>query len=492
MRVQGNVEVEFASDAPWMTVTPGDTRALVEWHEFTVAYEENTAEQTPRTGTIRFFNTEKKLESVLTVTQAGAPASGVYFQDDFEWLEPWAAYTIDDVANNSVGTSPNAFTKAEVAGALTELQNRGYGYVWGWKGQDWSDGLPDNGSKQTLYFMHNYLKFGKTSYNSGIILPALGKMTGTENVDLTFDWCWCMTGASKPDIMTLTVTVTGGGYLADTGTEVSGNIESGQPTEGDLTVLAWQHAKVTILGATPSTRITIRPTNADPSVTSTRKQNRWYLDNIKVEKSDYVPPVKEYYADDFEWLQKYIDGWVVANPGDADQLDPVGSQLSSHAQPNIWNLEALSTTLGAELESKGYEDLNKSAKTLYLQKNYFKMGANKKQTGLKLPAIAFEGDTPVDVVLTFDWCAHMGGSGSVDDVTITVELEGAGTCEDSGAALSNPIATTQETGQMVWQHASVTLKGVTSATRIKIRPTNMGSTPNYQRWHLDNIRITGK
>ena len=205
-----------------------------------------------------------------------------YFADDFEWLEPWAAYTIDDVANNSVGTSPNLFTKAEVADALVEFQKRGYGYVWGWKDQDWSDGLPDNGNKQTLYLMHNYLKFGKTSYNSGIILPALSGIAGTADVDLTFDWCWCMTAASKPDVMTLTVTVTGGGRLADTGTEVSGNIESAQPTEGDLTKLEWQHATVRILGATPSTRITIRPTNADPTVTSTRKQNRWYLDNIRV------------------------------------------------------------------------------------------------------------------------------------------------------------------------------------------------------------------
>ena len=205
-----------------------------------------------------------------------------YFADDFEWLEPWAAYTIDDVANNSVGTSPNLFTKAEVADALVEFQKRGYGYVWGWKDQDWSDGLPDNGNKQTLYLMHNYLKFGKTSYNSGIILPALSGIAGTADVDLTFDWCWCMTAASKPDVMTLTVSVTGGGRLADTGTEVSGNIESTQPTEGDLTKLEWQHATVRILGATPSTRITIRPTNADPTVTSTRKQNRWYLDNIRV------------------------------------------------------------------------------------------------------------------------------------------------------------------------------------------------------------------
>ena len=42
---------------------------------------------------------------------------------------------------------------------------------------------------------------------------------------------------------------------------------------------------------------------------------------------------------------------------------------------------------------------------------------------------------------------------------------------------------------MFWQHASVTLVGVTKDTRIKIRPTNMGSTPNYQRWHLDNLKL---
>ena len=168
------------------------------------------------------------------------------------------------------------------AAARVVVQKRCYGYVLGWKGHDWSDGLPDNGNKQTLYLMHNYLKFGKTSYNSGIILPALSGISGTADVDLTFDWCWCMTAASKPDVMTLTVTVTGGGRLADTGTEVSGNIESAQPTEGDQTKLEWQHATVRILGATPSTRITIRPTNTDPTITSTRKQNRWYLDNIRV------------------------------------------------------------------------------------------------------------------------------------------------------------------------------------------------------------------
>lgn len=208
----------------------------------------------------------------------------IYFEDDFEWFAPWTdgnASIPDDVAANSVGSSPNIFTTAALKDLLTEFQSRGYGYIWGWKGQEWSDGTPDNGNKQTMYLQKNYLKFGKTSYNSGIILPALAKINDTDDIDLSFDWCWCMTGASKPDIMTLTITVSGGGVF-ENGTEISDEITSSQPTEDDLTKLEWQHAQVRIKGATPTTKVTIRPTNNDPSISSTRKQNRWYLDNIKV------------------------------------------------------------------------------------------------------------------------------------------------------------------------------------------------------------------
>lgn len=217
------------------------------------------------------------------VKVADAPKQQL-FADDFEWLKPWSdeVSAPDDVTANTVASSKNMFTTPEIADALTEFQNRGYGYIWGWKGQDWSDGTPDNANKQTLYLMKNYLKFGKTSYNSGIILPAIDAIEGTSNIELAFDWCWCMTGTAKPDIMTLTVTVSGDGVIAATGTQTSGEITSSQPTEGDQTKLEWQHVKVKINGATAATRITIRPTNTDPEVTSTRKQNRWYLDNIKV------------------------------------------------------------------------------------------------------------------------------------------------------------------------------------------------------------------
>ena len=205
----------------------------------------------------------------------GIPAGTVVFEEDFEWLEPYAtaANAPDDVTNNSVGSSPNIFTTAALQPILADLQTKGYGFIWGGKGLEWSTAEPDSGNGRTLYLQKNYLKFGKSDYSSGLILPALTALTSAANVELTFDWCWCMTGGSKPDIMTLTAAVSGG---------ESTELTSSQPTAEDQTKLEWQHASVTINGATAETRITLRPTNSDPYVSNTRGQNRWYLDNIKI------------------------------------------------------------------------------------------------------------------------------------------------------------------------------------------------------------------
>lgn len=205
----------------------------------------------------------------------GIPAGTIVFEEDFEWLEPYAtaANAPDDVTNNSVGSSPNIFTTTALQPILADLQTKGYGFIWGGKGLEWSTAEPDSGNGRTLYLQKNYLKFGKSDYSSGLILPALSALTSAANVELTFDWCWCMTGGSKPDIMTLTAAVSGG---------ESTELTSSQPTAEDQTKLEWQHASVTINGATAETRITLRPTNSDPYVSNTRGQNRWYLDNIKI------------------------------------------------------------------------------------------------------------------------------------------------------------------------------------------------------------------
>jgi len=203
-------------------------------------------------------------------------------------------------------------------------------------------------------------------------------------------------------------------------------------------------------------------------------------------------PAGVYFQDDFEWLEPYVQAWLTANP-DNNKLDPVGSNLSTHDQPNIWSLYAdnqeLAVKLVNDFTKRGYVDLNPTAKVLYLQHNYFKMGASKKQTGLKLPAMEF-GTTPVDVELSFDWCVHKQQDGTIDNTPIVVILEGDGVCADSGAATSNQMVTTQEKDVLAWQHAKVRLTGVTDNTRISIRPAfeNFAQTGQH-RWHIDNIKV---
>ncbi len=222
---------------------------------------------------------------VFEVTDAPADGGGgggglkpgtVLFEEDFEWLEPYAtaASAPDDVTSNSVGSSPNIFTTEGLQPILATLLEKGYAYIWGGKGMtEWATTEPDSGNGRTLYLQKNYLKFGKSDWSSGLVLPAISSLSSATNIDITFDWCWCMTGGSKPDIMTLTAEVAGGEIV---------ELSSTQPTEGDQTKLEWQHASASFNGITAESRIVLRPTNVDPYVSNTRGQNRWYLDNIKI------------------------------------------------------------------------------------------------------------------------------------------------------------------------------------------------------------------
>ncbi|MCQ2146231.1 MAG: hypothetical protein MJZ16_01805 [Bacteroidales bacterium] len=98
-----------------------------------------------------------------------------------------------------------------------------------------------------------------------------------------FDWCWQVTGAFNPDIMTLQVEAKNGGTFETSKSNVSDEIESAQITEAEKSKIEWQHAKIVLKGATASTVLTIRPTNSNSKVSNPdRDQNRWYLDNIVI------------------------------------------------------------------------------------------------------------------------------------------------------------------------------------------------------------------
>lgn len=194
-----------------------------------------------------------------------------------------------------------------------------------------------------------------------------------------------------------------------------------------------------------------------------------------------------YFYDDFSWMKSYIDASGVRVD------DSVGDNNSGGEAPNLRSNDALSGLLKA-LTDKGYEDLNPNSKVIYAQKYYWKFGKTSTATvnnnnGMILPKQDFKGDELINVDLDFDWAAHMTGSGNIDKVQIVVELTGKGFF-DNGTQISDPFVTTQEKGNLEWQHATVTAKGVNNTTRFIIRPAEYASvTPDQQRWHLDNIKI---
>ena len=209
---------------------------------------------------------------------------------------------------------------------------------------------------------------------------------------------------------------------------------------------------------------------------------------ISLEDKGINENLEAYFYDDFSWMKSFIDASGV------DVGDSIGENNASASAPNLRSNASLSLLLD-ELLARGYEDLNPGPKVIYPQAYYWKFGKTSSATsnnnnGLRLPEIAFKGSEPVNAIIEFDWAAHMTGSGNIDNVQIVVEVpEGAGLFEN-GSNVSDPLITTQEKGQLAWQHATVLLKGATNKSRISIRPYQYESvTPDQQRWHLDNIKI---
>ena len=189
------------------------------------------------------------------------------------------------------------------------------------------------------------------------------------------------------------------------------------------------------------------------------------------------------FQEDFSWMAPMIAAYnaTVKTPIG----DTVGTNGSKGEAPNAYTkTEWLATDFWTVFNAMGYENTNPSAKVLYPQDAYLKFGKTGDHSGLFLPSIAPEGD----VTLTFNWCAQVQGSGVVDPVKMLVELQGDGVCADTNDKISTPTASTQPSGTYEWQTYTVTLKGVTPATRILIRHNDMTSGKAI-RFHLDNIKI---
>lgn len=445
----------------------------------------------------------------------------IYFSDNFDWFGDIA---LTEGAGDAVGTddpgttAPNVFTMGSSEAFLSAFYERGYKFYWSTVGStEFTEGPdPSIGDSRVMYLQSNYLKFGKTSWNGAISLPALSAIQGAANIVIEFDWCWQVTGAYKPDLMTLSVDASTG-VFSDTASPTSVALESAQSTVDGESHIEWQHVKIVLDGATPETILTIRPTNADPDVQNpARHQNRWYLDNIKITDAGgapVTPPAaggKTVYSDDFEW---FADLATTEGAGDA-----VGTNDPGTTAPNVWKMNS-SADFFARFNERGYQYLYGTVGatefaagpaqepnsgvgkegSLYLQSNYLKFGQSSYNGALVLPALsAIEGTA--DVVIEFDWCWHLTGAMKPDLMTVSVDAT-VGQFPTSGAGTSLDIESAQPTegdlSELAWQHVTLELNGATAETVLTIRPTNadpsiQNAARSQNRWYLDNIKVTTK
>lgn len=446
----------------------------------------------------------------------------IYFTDNFDWF---ADLALTEGAGDAVGTddpsatAPNVWKMGTSADFFTRFNERGYQYLYSKVGMTEFEPGPAQepnskvGKDGSLYIQSNYLKFGQTSYSGALRLPALSAIQGTANVQIEFDWCWQVTGAYKPDIMTLSVDATVGQF-ADTAGPTSAALESTQSTVDGESHIAWQHVVIVLNGATAETVLTIRPTNADPDVqNAARHQNRWYLDNIKITDvggAVVTPPAgsQTVYQDDFEWIAPMA---TTEGAGDAVTTDD-----PSATAPNVWKM-GTSADFFAKFNELGYQylystvgstefaagpaqepksDVGKEG-SLYIQSNYLKFGQTSYSGALRLPALsAIEGTENVQI--EFDWCWQVTGAYKPDIMTLSVDAT-VGQFPDSGASTSVDLESTQSVvdgeSHIAWQHVSIVLNDATAETVLTIRPTNADPTVQnaarkQNRWYLDNIKVT--
>lgn len=196
----------------------------------------------------------------------------IYFMEDFEWLDPWAKVGNGNPAGQTVETddlkanapqlpTPKINVEGQEVSALQALEYMGYEFLR----------VTNKEPGECIYLQSNYIKFGKTGYQAGIVLPAIKGIPEGTNLLMSFDWCPMRQGDGTIDPVNLIIIVTNGTDELTFDVPESG-FEAGHKLE-------WINARIPLTGATVNdeTRITIRQTQW-PANTA----NRWFLDNIKI------------------------------------------------------------------------------------------------------------------------------------------------------------------------------------------------------------------
>ena len=193
-------------------------------------------------------------------------------------------------------------------------------------------------------------------------------------------------------------------------------------------------------------------------------------------------------ADDFAWLASLEELYSAVNSGKLFGQSVEDNNPSGNA-PNAYTAGGLKNDVFKnEFTKQGYVDLNPSAKVIYPQHYYLKMGKTGNTTGLVLPEINLSAASSVNI--EFNWACHRRVVSEVhetDPVDIVVEVKEG----DTVVYTSEVFKTAQPLGKMEWQTVKLSIPSVAPGQRISVHPVDMKPGSNVvPRWYIDNILIT--
>ncbi len=227
-------------------------------------------------------------KTLLTILAAAASLSmtaqeTVYFQEDFEWLEPWAQAgdNAGKACGNTVGSNNSSSDNyapqiikpiANDQTAYEALKAKGYDFEF-----KYNPLLNPDEPDVSIYLQSNYLKFNKTGNQSGaayqcaLILPPFENVPADGKLNVTFDWCPMIQGSGTYDATQMAVLVRNEG-------EEDVEFKAPEHTWAKSSPMAWTTATLSIEGVKANSKIIIRNTNAGWAKTTAQ---RWFIDNIK-------------------------------------------------------------------------------------------------------------------------------------------------------------------------------------------------------------------
>ncbi len=272
--------------------------------------------------------------AVATFATTAFAQTPVYFEDDFEWLAPWAL----DESNSAKKPAGKTIQDNDIDANCPQLATPKVDGVTGVKAMEAkgyellatvcaASGKAAREPGKQIYLNQNYLKMGLTDYFSGIKLPAMADMgDGATNVKVSFDWCPMKRGESKNfayDPTKLVVVVINGENETQFPVEPL-TIEDGAPFKWYNTVVDLKDATLT-----KDSRIVIR--NADDQWPAEKKGEmlRWFFDNLKVYAAEGGSSVAEIAADENAPVEYYnLQGVRVANPENGLYIVKQGSKVT--------------------------------------------------------------------------------------------------------------------------------------------------------------------